>query len=502
MKKNYWLSLAAAFLMIAGVKAQNITYVTFPSGLDVNTNYGGFFNSDNSRGDSMMVQKFSYADFAALDGEVSINSIKGRYFLPTAQPNDGKVGKLDLVIYTSNSFGQPENEIFTTTIEVNSVDEGGGSITKDITTPVTGVTVTSDFFVGWRRNASSAEVVATFVGTTGCGCDNTWIYGISAFGANDASWRTLVSRHASFDLNMYMELNVSKVVANVAPTAVDDTDATDQDTPVTTNVLANDSDSDGNLVPSTVQVTAQPSNGTTSVDAVTGAITYTPSAGFTGTDTYTYRVCDDGTPQECAEATVTITVNAVQTNNAPVANDDDGGELVDGNSGSVSILANDTDADETVTASSHTVDIDLATAGIQTTYADVNGTWSYNASLGILTCTPATDYFGVLTLDYQLCDSDNACDTATVTFNSVVGLEEISLITKIYPNPVKDQIHVELANSSLVSAKVLTLEGKQVAALEVNGGNTLTVPSMTAGMYLLEVKLQDGSVSRTSFVKE
>ncbi|MDC8011166.1 tandem-95 repeat protein [Tahibacter soli] len=45
------------------------------------------------------------------------------------------------------------------------------------------------------------------------------------------------------------------------------------------------------------------------INTATGAFTYNPPAGFTGNDTFTYSVCDDGTPQQCAPVTVTLVVS-------------------------------------------------------------------------------------------------------------------------------------------------------------------------------------------------
>jgi len=107
---------------------------------------------------------------------------------------------------------------------------------------------------------------------------------------------------------------------NDAPIVDDDSASTDEDTAVDIDVLANDSDVDGALDPASVNVTSGPANGGTGVNLTTGAVTYTPDADFNGSDAFTYQVCDDGapTPVECASATVTITVNAV--NDAPTFN--------------------------------------------------------------------------------------------------------------------------------------------------------------------------------------
>jgi VCBS repeat-containing protein len=103
---------------------------------------------------------------------------------------------------------------------------------------------------------------------------------------------------------------------NDAPTASDDAATTDEDQPVTIDVLANDSDPEGALAPSTVAVQSGPSNGGTSVDATSGAVTYTPDTGFSGDDTFTYTV-EDAAGAVSNTSTVTISVDAV--NDAPEA---------------------------------------------------------------------------------------------------------------------------------------------------------------------------------------
>lgn len=100
---------------------------------------------------------------------------------------------------------------------------------------------------------------------------------------------------------------------NAPPTAVDDSVTTNEETPVTFDVLANDSDVDGNLNPGSVTVVSGPSNGAL-VHNGAGSFTYTPAANFSGVDSFVYEVCD--TEGVCASATVTITV--LYVNKPPV----------------------------------------------------------------------------------------------------------------------------------------------------------------------------------------
>ncbi|WP_038909840.1 cadherin-like domain-containing protein, partial [Dickeya dadantii] len=116
-------------------------------------------------------------------------------------------------------------------------------------------------------------------------------------------------------------LTVTVTAVNDAPVAAADTATTNEDTPVTVDVLANDSDVDGN--PLTVTA-ATAGNGTVVINA-DGTLTYMPDANFNGTDTVTYTVSDGA--GGVVTGTLTITVTAV--NDAPVAGSDTATTLED-----------------------------------------------------------------------------------------------------------------------------------------------------------------------------
>jgi LPXTG-motif cell wall-anchored protein len=91
-------------------------------------------------------------------------------------------------------------------------------------------------------------------------------------------------------------------VANVGPTAVDDSASTASATAVSTDVLANDTDPNGDTL--TVLSVTQGGHGT--VTLVGGRPTYTPDTGYAGFDSYGYTVEDPG--HLTSSATVTVAV--------------------------------------------------------------------------------------------------------------------------------------------------------------------------------------------------
>ena len=107
---------------------------------------------------------------------------------------------------------------------------------------------------------------------------------------------------------------VSVEIEAPAPTAVDDSARTEENQPVSVDVLANDLDGFGQ--PLTIIDVENPLNGTTRIEGT--AVVYTPETDFVGTDSfeYTIREQNGGT----ASATVTITIELANT--PPIAQDD------------------------------------------------------------------------------------------------------------------------------------------------------------------------------------
>ncbi|CAB1063265.1 T1SS secreted agglutinin RTX, partial [Olavius sp. associated proteobacterium Delta 1] len=110
-------------------------------------------------------------------------------------------------------------------------------------------------------------------------------------------------------LNNTAMITVDVTDVNESPAAVDDNVATDEDTAVTVNVLANDSDVDGDGL-SVVAVT-DPAKGTAAINE-DSSVSYTPEADFFGSDSFTYTISDG---ELTATGTVTVSMSAV--NDAP-----------------------------------------------------------------------------------------------------------------------------------------------------------------------------------------
>ena len=130
-------------------------------------------------------------------------------------------------------------------------------------------------------------------------------------------------------------LEVSGV--NDPPVAQNDAVTTPENIEIEINVLANDSDPEDD--PLTISSVANPVNGS-AVNSGGGIIIYTPNTNFFGSDAFEYTVSDGNGGSDTATAVINVTF----VNVAPVANSDTL-SIDEGSTGTLDVVANDTDED-------------------------------------------------------------------------------------------------------------------------------------------------------------
>ena len=181
-----------------------------------------------------------------------------------------------------------------------------------------------------------------------------------------------------------------------APLAGNDFATTDEDKPVSGTVAANDTDPQGETLTFTGVSNVPVSQGVFVLNP-DGTYTFTPAANFNGVIAITYQVCN---ATLCDTATLTITVNPI--NDAPIAVDD----YYETNE--------DTPINGTVAAN----DTDTEGGGLIfkaiTKVSPTAGTFVLNAD-GTFNFVPTENYNGTVIITYMVCDTSNACDTATLT---------------------------------------------------------------------------------------
>ncbi len=245
---------------------------------------------------------------------------------------------------------------------------------------------------------------------------------------------------------------------NDPPVAVDDSATTNEDTPVTLNLLENDSDLDGDTLTVT-QIDGQNVNPGDTVDVGYGTVTlnedgsatFTPDQNWNGTETFEYTI-SDGT--ETATATATIDIDAV--NDPPVANDDSfsGEEDSPITFTAQDLLGNDTDADgDTLTITSFE--------------QPDNGTITDNGD-GTFTFTPDADWNGQTDFNYTITDGNGGTSTATVT----IDVEGVAEPTELADDPTLETGSVTGAEDTAVpldiAASLTDLDGSETLSLTIS----------------------------------
>ncbi len=268
--------------------------------------------------------------------------------------------------------------------------------------------------------------------------------------------------------------------------AVNDAVSTFQDIAVDVSVLSNDSDPENDLDLGSLVILTQPNNGTVSIDNVTGVITYTPDAGWFGIDTYTYTICDNGTPVLCDNAIVTVTVTEVIAgNNQIIANNDVASTVID-NSVVTNVVANDVDFENQIDLSSLIV-----------TVTPTNGSTSVNNSTGEITYTPNLGYFGLDSYTYSICDAGTpaiTCDEAlvSVTVDLNWGIEEVNNSTF---NPYVFEQHLFMNSTTEISGNyiIYSTNGQLIQSGEIESNISFNHPT---GIYFIHIQTTKGNLTQ------
>jgi hypothetical protein len=208
------------------------------------------------------------------------------------------------------------------------------------------------------------------------------------------------------------------LLANLAPLAVNDSDATLEDNAKSINVVANDSDPD--LDPFSVVAVTQPANGSV-VNNGDGTVTYTPNLHFNGMDSFTYTIRD----RVGLEAMAMVTLTVTPVNDAP-AFDAIPNQTVDEDSGShnVSITGigpggGPDETTQTVTMTAVSSDPSIVP------HPSISGAGATRT----LTFTPAMNANGMVTITVTAVDDGGTANG---------GVDTFSRVFTILVNPVND----------------------------------------------------------------
>ncbi|QXP58519.1 Ig-like domain-containing protein [Olleya sp. HaHaR_3_96] len=356
-------------------------------------------NDFDPDGDTITVTNTTTPD----NGTVTVDPITGEIIYT---PNDGFIGE-DTFTYTICDDANPALcDTATVTVTVQPTDTPNTTNANDdayTTTP--GADVTQNVLVNDNDIEGDDQTVTANTnptnGTVTISPTGEFTYTPnSGFNGTDSFTYTICDDNTDQACDTATVYITIGGIANTTD-AIADINNTFQDQPVTGNVLTNDEDFEGDN--QTVTANTDPANGTVTIDAA-GNYTYTPNTGFTGEDTFTYTICDDGSPQACDTATVYIEVLPVSSprNEAPIANADTA-TTPEATEIEITVLTNDFDPDGDTIVVTNTTTPDNGTVTVDPT--------------GVITYTPNDGFTGEDTFTYTICDDANPalCDTATVT---------------------------------------------------------------------------------------
>jgi hypothetical protein len=134
---------------------------------------------------------------------------------------------------------------------------------------------------------------------------------------------------------------------------------------------------------------------------------------------------------------------------------------------------------------------------------DVNGNQWYNQS-GLIPDATNQDYTPSVNGNYYVIVTGSGCSSApSNTISVITGLnEDLNKSIKIYPNPVKDELIIEMTNQTeKTSYEIINSMGQIVINGCLNEKTTVQTSNLASGVYL--IKITNGkTVELNKIVKE
>jgi hypothetical protein len=267
---------------------------------------------------------------------------------------------------------------------------------------------------------------------------------------------------------------------NAVPVAQAGSEITNEDAPVSGNLVANDADGDA----LTYSIDSQGSLGTAVItNAATGAFTYSPNANANGTDTFSF-IANDGT-ENSNIATITISIAAV--NDAPMANNGSA-NVSAGNSVAGTLVANDIDGD----ALTFSISVPPSQGSVVVTNP-ATGAFTYTANSG----ASGSDSFSFVVNDGAV---NSNVATVAITINGNVNVAPVaqnSTITTAVNTPVSGNMIATDANGDTLTYSII-VQGRRgtVVIDDVNtGAFTYTPKPGATGIDRFFFRVSDGTTN-------
>jgi uncharacterized repeat protein (TIGR01451 family) len=420
-------------------------------------------NDSDVDGDTLTVTSVSDPanGTAAVNGDGSVTY--------TPDPDFNGTDTFDYTI----SDGNGGADTATVTITVGAVNDAPVAVDDSASTLEDTAVVVAVLSNDSDVDGDSLSVVSTTAPANGSvlvNADNTITYTPNAdFNGTDTFTYTISDGNGGTDT---ATVTITVAPVNDPPVATDNDYLTEEDTPVSGNVITDDtgdgidSDLEGDVL--SVTLLTPVTDGTLNLNA-DGSFTYTPDADFSGTDTFWYTLGDGNGGFDAAEVTIAVDANP-DTVDDPYTTDEDTplsvatpGVLDNDDLGNIPTTVTSFDATGTVGSVSIAADGALS--------YDPNGQFE-SLAVG----DTATD-----TLTYTVTDADGDTSTATVTI-MITGVNDNPVATDDSYSTTEDTPLVVslpgvLGNDTDVDGDVLTVDGNTSPSngtLTINPDGSLT----------------------------
>ena len=134
------------------------------------------------------------------------------------------------------------------------------------------------------------------------------------------------------------------------------------------------------------------------------------------------------------------------------------------------------------------------------TWSVTNGTGSASINAGgILTAISNGTVDVIATAN----DGSGTTGMTTITIsNQTVGIIENQLVQfNIYPNPVQNELFIELKENQINQINIIDLSGKTLLTQKQINGNSIDVSSLAQGVYTIQISTEKG-IATSRFVKK
>ena len=187
----------------------------------------------------------------------------------------------------------------------------------------------------------------------------------------------------------------------------------------------------------------------------------------------------------------------------------DGNTYISSNNTATHTLTNALNCDSVVT-----LDLTINTVGVNTTLSGTTITannasatsyqWINCSNNAIISGATNASYTATSNGDYAVIITEGSCsDTSSCETILTVGINDLeqNKVVNIYPNPVQNQLFIELNNEAITKLDIIDFSGKLILSKTDYTKKSVDVSDLPKGIYAIQITTEEG-VSSSRFIKQ